>query len=190
MKEVCISHGSVMTFFICGGHIYNDSCQMSSGFYAPKIIKAGSFLNELFEILKKCHHFDETRWTILTAMLTAQRAAVMVLCLPVRASQSAMAPAGLRVVMASFYCASMIASCVMAGKSAPGGYRLDGQATWPVGDRKSFRRQPRITRHASCSNPRRLHTVCALYPRQTGHLLGVDWRPSYRERKCAENCNK
>jgi len=52
MKEVCISHGSVMTFFICGGHIYNDSCQMSSGFYAPKIIKAGSFLNELFEILK------------------------------------------------------------------------------------------------------------------------------------------
>jgi len=41
MKEICISQGSAVTFFRCGGQIHNHVCLICAGFCVPKFTKLG-----------------------------------------------------------------------------------------------------------------------------------------------------
>jgi len=41
MKEICISQGSAVTFFRCGGQIHKHVCLICAGFCVPKFTKLG-----------------------------------------------------------------------------------------------------------------------------------------------------
>ena len=49
MKEICISQGSAVTFFRCGGQIHNHVCLISAGFFVPKLTKLGCSFLTLFK---------------------------------------------------------------------------------------------------------------------------------------------
>ena len=47
VKKFCFLQNSAVAFFMYGGQVYNNQCQMPSGFCIPKVIKISSFLTEL-----------------------------------------------------------------------------------------------------------------------------------------------